>query len=79
MRELAVWGGLLFNKNGQVRCIVATRTKKRAAELLNIPVSHLNNYFSVTGNSKELAIALAEPEVVFTETQPFTKIYERLS
>ena len=65
MRKLKVWGGLTFAKGTQLRTIVATTTKKRAAEILRMSLYEFNNYWSETGNDIELETALKEPEIVF--------------
>ncbi|MBL4596915.1 MAG: hypothetical protein JKX99_10105 [Robiginitomaculum sp.] len=79
MRELKVWGGLGYTKQGkQIRTIVATRTKKRACELLGISIGHLNNYWSPTGNKIELAIATKRPEVVFSASSSMLKDFKEV-
>ena len=69
MKEYKVYGGLIMVKGKQRRTIIATRTKKRAVELLTpftiISASHFRDYWGETGNKIELSVALAEPEVVF--------------
>jgi len=51
----------------QLRAIVATHTKKEAAELLGISVSHLSEYGSVSGNEEQIAIATAKPGQIFAK------------
>jgi len=65
MKAFKVWGGLEFVHGKQVRTIVATYTKKRAAELLGVSMYYFNNYWTKTGNDIELEVALSEPETVF--------------
>ena len=60
---MKVWGGCF---DGTTRQIVATKTKKAAAEALGLNYNHFNNYASDTGNETELRVALAEPGVVFS-------------
>ncbi len=78
MKTLKVWGGLTMQGNKQHRTIVATYTKKKVCELVNISISELNNYWCETGNEIELKLALANPETVFVELnmykQDFVKI-----
>jgi hypothetical protein len=62
---LKVFLGLSFVQGKQLRTIVAARTQKSAAQLLGIPLNHLKQYWSVTGNKIDLDTALASPEVVF--------------
>lgn len=67
MRELKVYGGRYWVRGGhfQSRALVATRTKKRAIEILGISASEFNNYWCETGNTIELEVAMNEPETVF--------------
>lgn len=60
---LKVWGGIF---DGTTRQIVATKTKKAAAEALGLSYYHFNEYACDTGNDVELRVALAEPGVVFS-------------
>ena len=62
---MKVYGGMIFLKGRQVRTIVATKTKKKARELVDVGVSEFNNYWSETRNEIELDIALAKPNTVF--------------
>lgn len=77
-----MWGGAVFVANsGQVRCIVAARTKKRAVELMlsvtrYFSMGQLNKYCSETGNAFELATATEEG--VWKQVDGFNKPYERL-
>ncbi|MFK5950609.1 MAG: hypothetical protein QM500_17795 [Methylococcales bacterium] len=65
-KKLKVWGGLSVIDGGiQVRAIVATHTKKRAIELLNLSANEFNRYWMETGNPIELNTALSSPESVF--------------
>lgn len=66
MAKLKVFGGLMSGRGKtQVRTIIATTSKKRAAELLGVTIGTINNFWCVTGNQIETTIALANPEVVF--------------
>ena len=71
MRELKVYGGLAFMSNGkQSRIIIAATSRKAASEGLQkvglyVPVSHITGYWSITGNAKEIEIALLHPLAPF--------------
>lgn len=78
MRELIVWGGLTMIDCEQVRTIVATRTKKRAVELLNITMYDFNGWWCRTGNEIELKTALGTPETVFISTDSHEKKFKTL-
>lgn len=65
MRELKVWGTSHYYKGcQQMRAIVATRTKKKAAELLGQSMHIFNEYAAQTQNEMDLKLALAKPETV---------------
>ena len=78
MRKIKVYGGLTFVDGKQVRTIVATTTKKRAMELLDITITELNNYWCETGNSLELNIALNELDTVFVATSSMGRDFKQL-
>lgn len=64
--KLKVWGGLTFSDGRtQVRTIVATKTKKEAAALVDVSLYHFNGYWCETGNRVEMDTALSMPGVVF--------------
>ena len=65
MRELKVYG---YNYCGTHRKIVATRTKKRAIELLGITRHDAKDFMCETGNVKELEIAKSKPGVIFIKS-----------
>ena len=69
MRKYKVWGGLTFKKGKQVRTIIATKTKKRAKEILlefhNIKQYYFCDYWCETSNSQEIELALSKPETIF--------------
>jgi hypothetical protein len=48
----------------QYRAVVATKTKKRAAEFFNVSMYTFNNYACVTKNKEEVELALAQPETL---------------
>lgn len=60
-RKLTVWGCSI----GIYRKIVATRTKKEAAEALSMSLYLFNQYASDTGNQTEIDLATSEPGQVF--------------
>jgi len=64
--KLKTFGGIIFAKNiGQCRAIVATKTKKRAREILKISRGEFDNYWAESGNINEVKITHKNPEVVF--------------
>ena len=76
--KMKVWGGLTFIKGSQKRTIVATTTKKKAMELLDLTPYHFNDYWGETGNKIELATALARPNTVFVATDTLGKEFREL-
>ena len=74
MATLKVYGGLKhMGARGQLRTIVATTSRAKAAELVGLRPSEMANYWSVTGNQTELATALAEPGQVFQASSTMGK------
>ena len=66
MAKLKVYGGLMARRGKiQVRTIIATTSKKRAAELLGVSIATLNGYWCVTGNPIETTLAMANPEIIY--------------
>jgi hypothetical protein len=61
---MRVWGMTL----GENRLIVATKTKRSAAVLFGISLNGLNTYGCPTANAEEIALASAEPGVVFARS-----------
>lgn len=59
MKKLKVWSGRYMSSEygGETGCIVAGYTKKQACELANISYSEITNYFGLTGNERQLAVA----------------------
>ncbi|WP_219096272.1 hypothetical protein [Pseudomonas sp. UMAB-40] len=72
---LKVFLGLTYTQGKQLRTIVAARTQKTAAQLLGIPLNHLQRYWSVSGNKVDLDTALASPEVVFLASDSVRRDY----
>ncbi len=65
MKKYKVYGTSHYFKNGrQHRAIVATKTKKKAAELLEQTMYSFYSYTAQTGNDKEIATAMKKLETV---------------
>lgn len=80
MAKLKVFGGLMAGRGKiQVRTIIATTSKKRAAELLDVSITELSNYWCVTGNPIENALALENPEVIFQASSSTDKDFIRVT
>lgn len=75
LKVTKVFGGMTFHKGKQVRAVVAAPTQKRAAELVGMSVGEFRQFWSVTGNSEEVRVALSQPETVFGRS--FTKFDEQ--
>jgi len=75
MKKLKVFSGCFDGCN---ELIVASYTKKRAAELCGVPISTFNAYGSETGNQHQCRIALSKPETVFTGKNDFKHNYTEL-
>ena len=78
MKNYKVFGGLTFVNGKQARTIVATKTKKKAMELLDVSVSEFNNYWGETGNGIELSVALNKPETVFFSFDTLNKVFREM-
>lgn len=67
--KLKVYEGLTFHKirgkMRQVRTIVATTSQKRASRLTGESLYTIRNYWAVTGNENEIAVATPHPGIVF--------------
>ncbi len=66
--KLKVYGGHLFGgKFGHrgSRVIVAAHSWIEVARLVDTPLGHLKNYWTMTGNPRELEVALGKPMAVF--------------
>lgn len=75
-RELKVYGGRYYISSPRrravahrqfQRAIVAANTKKEAARVADISLNELRNYWCITGNETEVAIATAKPGVLFVQ------------
>jgi hypothetical protein len=74
MAVLKVYGGLKhMGSRGQLRTIVATTSKAKAAELVGLRPCEVAGYWSVTGNKTELDVALAAPGQVFQASSSMGK------
>lgn len=80
-RELKVYGGRFWVRGYDTRggrAIIATRTKKRAMEILELSQSEFYNFWCETGNETELKIALAEPETIFFTGDQMRNSYTKI-
>lgn len=62
-RTLKVYGVRIIKE----RIIIATTSKKLAAEILDLPISHLDHYGSITHNKFEITLAMTKPGVPFVK------------
>lgn len=67
MAKLKVFGGALIKRGVQSRFIVAATSVKKAADVAGCSISEIRNYWSESGNQKEIAIATAKPETLFVK------------
>jgi hypothetical protein len=66
MTVLKVYGGLKhMGRRGQLRTIVATTSKTKAAALVGIRPGEMARYWCVTSNKIEVETAMAAPGQVF--------------
>ena len=64
--KLKTFGGIIFVKGiGQCRAIIATKTKKRAREILKVSRGEFDSYWAESGNVNEVKITHKNPEIVF--------------
>ena len=61
MRKLKVYGGMAFHNHKQERAICAVFNQAEAAQLSDVEISYIGNYWCVTGNADEINQALAKP------------------
>lgn len=72
-KPLTVYGWTGYNRdNVQVREIVAARSVAEALRLSGRSRADWRHSGTTTGNASEIAIALAEPGVIFYTTDRFT-------
>ena len=78
-KELTVWCGITIKDvNGarkQMRTIVATYTKQKAIDILEITPLHFKNYWSETSNKMDIMTATENPETVFVTDYIIGKTY----
>lgn len=65
MARIKVFGGNLIKRGVQSRFIVATTSVKSAAEITGCSMSEIRNYWSETGNKKEIDVATSKPGALF--------------
>jgi hypothetical protein len=74
---MKVWSGMShYYPLGQVHTIIATESKKKAAELLSISLYEFNQYWSETGNKEAIAAAMKKPETILIEVVKRITVYE---
>ena len=76
---MKVFGGLTFQDGKQVRTIVATKSQKKAAELVGVSLHHFRDYWGETGNKDELEAALPNPEIVLVSSGIQSKDFKPLN
>jgi hypothetical protein len=64
-KPLTVWGTDIFHAGRQCRAIVASSTKKAAAEALGLSIREFNTWAESTGNADELDLAMSTPGVAW--------------
>ncbi len=65
---MRVYGGWLFIKGSQVRCLVATTSQQNVATITKQPMSFIRAYWAITGNKEEIELAMKKPEsLIITE------------
>lgn len=65
MARIKVFGGNLIKRGVQSRFIVATTSIKSVAEITSCSISEIRNYWSETGNEKEISVATSKPGSLF--------------
>jgi len=61
VRELTVYGGLVYRRGIQERAVIAVHTRKELAKVLGVSLYHAQAWWGKTGNKRELKLALAKP------------------
>jgi hypothetical protein len=80
MKTLKVYGGETYRNFGQIivnrktRAIVAAYTKKQASEIANVSQSTFRDYWSETGNDKELATAIEVGMWIYNNDHELVKV-----
>ncbi len=62
----------------QVRTIVATTSKKKAAEILNLSMGAFSQFWSETGNKTEIEVATKKPGIIFQSSSSSTGVQDFL-
>jgi len=72
---VSVWGVLIFRhglpgatSHGQIRAVVAVKSRAAAARAFGVKDSFLREYGSITANEQEVAAAMSKPGAVFVHT-----------
>lgn len=63
--KLRTFGGNTFIGGRQVRVVIATTSWKKAADAAGESLNYVRDYWSVTGNPSEIALAESEPGRLF--------------
>lgn len=64
--NLKVYGGTTFYNGQQVCAIVAAHSRWKVAELTGESLYHIKGWWSLTGNQRNIELALAKPlEVIY--------------
>lgn len=78
--KLKVWGTAVIrhrcpgcSPHGQVRAVVAARSRSAAAKAFQISDRELKNYGSPTGNEEEIRMAMSKPGTVFFRSMDYPK------
>jgi hypothetical protein len=67
-RRLKVYGGAHVVGNKCVRAIIAAHNAQEVASALgNASAYYVRGYWSVTGNAKEIEVAMSQPGILFVE------------
>lgn len=75
MAQMKVLGGITHSAEGWLRTIVAVKSKREAAEILDVSLGYINRYWAETGNQEEVETAMSAPGTAFVKPldskQPF--------
>lgn len=74
-KPLKVWGTLIVRhglpgatSHGQIRAVVAVKSRAAAARAFGVGNAYLRDYGSTTNNRKEIEAAMSKPGTVFVHT-----------
>jgi hypothetical protein len=73
---LKVFSGLVKVMGIQRPTIVAATTQKRASELLGVSIRIMCDYWEVSEDQTEIAVATAQPETVFRSSKILAKDFQ---